>query len=405
MARVIYTNANLLDGEHAAQRDAAVAVKGERIAAVGPVATVVPTPQDEVIDLEGRTLMPGLVMGHYHATYRNYGARGGSHAASGVEQAFMAVSNVQLALQCGYTSVVSAGTHNNIDVELARAIEAGNVVGPRIVPCSRHYMAAQDDASTMENAESWVGRGPDAFREAARFDLERGAKIIKIFASGGHGAPDGMDMTRAEIEAVVDVAGEYGARVRAHVAGKEHILDCVRSGVRIIDHADDADDECIEAFLDTNCFVLPSNYVVLKAAQLGGNRFSFHEDLKDFQDKCALLPRLVAAGVKLVAGDDFGVWQLPHGTYAEEFMCYAEHAGIAPLELIKWATLHGGEMTGFPDLGTIAPGKVADLLIVNGDPSSDIGILARAENVQTVIKGGLPVHGSLPEQLVAASAG
>ncbi len=405
MPRVLYTNANLLDGEHAAQPGACVAVQNGRIAAVGASDSVASNPADEVIDLQGRTLMPGLVMGHYHAAYRGYGEEGGSQTATGVEQAFLALGNVKIALKCGYTSLISAGTHFNIDVELAEAINAGEVVGPRLVSCSRNYMPAMDAASVMEDEELCMTQGPDGFRKGVLFDLERGAKIIKIFASGGHGAPEGLCMSAEEIQAVVGVAREHGARVRAHVAGKQQILDCVRSGVSIIDHGDETDDECIEAYLEHDVFVLPSAYVLLKVAELGGNMFGFHSDLKDFHNICGLLPKLVDAGVKLVPGDDFGIWQIPHGDYAQELVCYAEHANIAPLELIKWSTLYGGEMTGFSDLGTIAPGKVADLLIVNGDPSSDIGVLAQPENVQAVIKGGELVSGALPEGLAAASAG
>ena len=405
MPRVLYANANLLDGEHAARPGSSVIVEDGHILAVGTTESVASSPYDEVVDLKGRTLMPGLVMGHYHAAYRGYGEEGGSQTATAVEQAFFALGNVQMALKCGYTSLISAGTHYNIDVELAQAIDAGEVVGPRLVSCSRNYMPAMSADSVMENEELCMAQGPDGFREGVLFDLERGVKIIKIFASGGHGAPEGMCMSADEIKAVVDVAREHGARVRAHVAGKQQILDCLRSGVAIIDHGDEADDECIEAYLEHDAFVLPSGYVLLKAAELGGNTFGFSDDLRDFHNLCSLLPRLVEAGVKLVPGDDFGIWQIPHGTYAEELACYAEHAHVSPLELIKWSTLYGGEMTGFEDVGTIAPGKVADLLILNADPSVDIRVLTQPEKIQAVLKDGQLVSGEMPTPLAAVSAG
>lgn len=405
MPRVLYSNANLLDGEHAARPGSSVIVEDGHILAVGTPESMAAAAYDELIDLEGRTLMPGLVMGHYHAAYRGYGEEGGSQTATAVEQAFFALGNVQIALKCGYTSLISAGTHYNIDVELAQAIDAGEVVGPRLVPCSRNYMPATSADSAMENEETCMAQGPEGFRKGVLFDLERGVKIIKIFASGGHGAPEGLCMSAEEVKAVVEVAGDYGARVRAHVAGKQQILDCLRAGVTIIDHGDEADEEVIEAYLEHDAFVLPSGYVLLKAAELGGNTFGFSEDLEDFRSLCRLLPRLVDAGVKLVPGDDFGIWQIPHGAYAEELVCYAEHAGIPPLELIKWSTLHGGEMTGFEGIGTIAPGKVADLLILNDDPSLDIRVLTRPESVQAVLKGGQLVSGELPTPLAAVSAG
>lgn len=404
MARVLYTNANLLDGARPAQPGSTVAVQSGRIAAVGG-SDAAPSPQDQVVDLQGRTLMPGLVMGHWHGAYSNYGAEGGSQEASGVEEVFIALSNVQLAMKCGYTSLISAGTHHNIDVEMGEAIEAGAVVGPRIVSCSRNFMPAQDAASAMSTEALCMAHGPDGFREGVLYDLERGVRLIKIFASGDHGAPESLLMSPEEIQTVVDVAREHGARVRAHVARKAQILDCVRAGVDIIDHGDETDDECIEAYLEHGTFILPSAYILLRAAELGGNTFGFHTDLNAFNRMCAVMPRLVEAGVKVVPGDDFGIWQIPHGDYAKELVCYAEHANISPLELVKWSTLYGGEMTGIGDLGTIAPGNLADLLIVNGDPSSDIGVLAQPDNIQAVIKGGEVVSGALPEALAAASAG
>ena len=404
MTRVLYTNANLLDGERPAQPNTTVAVEDDRITHVGTADSVESRPRDHVVDLQGQTLMPGLVMGHYHAMYRDYGApEGGSHEASGVEQAFIALGNAQVALSRGYTSLISAGTHYNIDVELADAINAGDVAGPRLVPCSRNYFPLQEaSGSRMINEDMCTAWGPDEFRKGVLYDLERGVKIVKIFASGGHGAGHSRGMNLEEIRTVVDTAREFGARVRAHVAEKDKIMACLEGGVEIIDHGDEADAEAIEAFVKQGTFVLPSIYALLRVAELGGNSFGYATDLQDFKRMCKLLPEFVAAGVKLVPGDDFGIWQLPHGEYAKELVCYAEHANISPLELIKWSTLYGGEMTGFEDLGTIAPGKLADLLIVNGDPSADIGLLTESDRLQAVIKGGIVVSGALPESRAAA---
>ena len=402
MAKTIYINASLLDGRNPAKAGGMVAVEGDRIAHVGASDSLTPGPRDQVVDLRGQTLMPGLVIGHYHGAYREYGAEGGSQDASAVEQAFIALSNAKIALGCGYTSVISAGTHYNIDAELAEVIDAGDEVGPRMISCGRNFMPAPDASMQMENQELCMAFGPDEFRRGALKDLDDGVQIIKIFASGGHGAPESRGMSVEEIQAVVEAARDYGARVRAHVAGRQKILDCVLNGVAIIDHADEADAECIEAFLEHGTFVLPSPYILKRAAELGGNTFGFSDKLDDFHQVCRNLPNLVDAGVKLVPGDDFGIWQIPHGTYAHELVCYAQDAGVAPLELIKWSTIYGAEMTRIPDLGGIETGKLADLLVVNGDPSADIGVLADPGNIQAVLKGGVLVGGALPEFRAAA---
>jgi imidazolonepropionase-like amidohydrolase len=388
MTRILFKNANLLDGLSPAQSGATVVVEGDRITQVDFTGSIKPGSQDQVVDLAGQTLMPGLVMGHYHAVYREYGAGGIVEPQSAVEQAYIGLSNAQIALNRGYTSVISAGTHYNIDSQLAESIDAGDVVGPRVIPCSRNFMPAEDAAITADSEELCMAWGVDAFRAGATRDLERGAKILKIFASGGHGAPMSRGMSAEEITAMVSIAHEHGARVRAHVAGPEKVLECVRLGVDIIDHADGANAECIEAFVEHGSFVLPSIYLLLRVAELGGNTFNFETDLKSFKTMCKTLPDMVAAGVKLVPGDDFGVWQIPHGTYAEELACYVEHANVTPLEVIRWSTQYGGEMTGVADLGTITPGSIADLLVVDGDPSTDISILGQPERLISVIKDG-----------------
>lgn len=405
MGRIRFTNANLLDGEHPAQSGSTVVIDGDRIVEVGSPGSVKPASQDQIVDLQGRTLMPGLVMGHYHSVYREYGADGAmTMSNSPVEQAYIALSNVQTALHCGYTSVVSAGTHHSIDSQLADAIDAGDVIGPRVISSSRNFMPVDEPIpGGTEGEEACMASGPDSFREGALRDLERGAKILKIYATGGHGASLSRSMTPDEIETMVSTAHEHGARVRAHVAGRDKVLECVRLGVDIIDHADGADAECIEAFIEHDCFVLPSIYLLLRVAELGGNVFGFETDLKAFKHMCQALPDLVAAGVKLVPGDDFGVWQIPHGTYAEELVCYVEHAHVSPLDVIKWSTRYGGEMTGVANLGTIAPGNLADLLIVDGDPSTDISILTQPERLRAVIKNGAVVSGELVEYTAVAA--
>ncbi|MFP6814099.1 MAG: amidohydrolase family protein [Pseudomonadales bacterium] len=405
MGRIRFTNANLLDGENPAKSASTVVVDGEQIVEAGPAESIKPAGQDRVVDLQGRTLMPGMVMGHYHGVYRDYGGGSGiSPEGSPVEQAYVALSNSQIALRCGYTSLISAGTNHSIDTQLADAIDAGDVVGPRVISSGRNLMHVDSPVpGGLEGEEMCMASGPDAFREGALRDLERGAKILKIYASGGHGAGLSPGMTAAEIEIVVTTAHAHGARVRAHVAGRDNVLECVRLGVDIIDHADGADEECIKAFLEHDCFVLPSMYLLLRVAELGGNAFGFETDLKEFNYMCGALPGLEAAGVKLVPGDDFGVWQIPHGTYAEELVCYVERAQISPLNVIKWSTRYGGEMTGVPNLGTIAPGNLADLLIVDGDPSADISILTQPERLEAVFRSGALVSGELPERTAVAA--
>lgn len=394
MTRTIYANANLLDGENPARKDATVTVEDGRIASVGPTP---PRGGDTVIDLQGRTLMPGMVSGHYHAVYGRPGGKPGyTRGADPIQHAYWALGNAQIALRAGVTSVVGAATFDNIDATLAATIDSGDVLGPRFVPASRALSPTVKGDSGQVISHVLQCDGPDAFRRGALHEIERGAKVVKIFAGEGHGQFVGRDMTEAELRAAVETAREHGARTRAHVAGRDNVLLCAKVGVDILDHADGLDEACIDAIAEAGAFVVPSIYLPWVALGNGGKGGSGYFDQASLDHSCAMLPRAIAAGVKLVPGDDYGAAELPHGSYAKELACYVEYAGIGPLEVIRWATRNGGAMTGIADLGTIAPGKLADMLVIDGDPSADITLLSRAERLVAVIKDGQVVSGHLP---------
>lgn len=408
MSRTILTNANLLDGDHPAKPDSTVVVDGSTIASVtsGPVEV---RPGDDVHDLGGRTLMPGMTSGHFHTTYHNVG---GTQQPFGLEQppayqAYQALKNAQIALRCGFTSVVGASAAFDIDASLAAAINDGLVDGPRICPASRDLIATADSNDTIPwwwDAHGMgvirVCDGPHEFRKAVRDEVKRGARIIKLYVTGGHGVllpKHTVSLALDELHAVVDAAHGRGARVRAHVAHKQAILDCVAAGVDIIDHADGMDEECIDVLAGAGTFVLPSLYLPLKIMQMMGDEpdkaMGFTTETgHDFAAMCAMLGRAAEAGVQLCVGDDFGAAPTPHGDYAKEMALYVRYAGVPALEVLRWATRNGGALFGRPDkLGTIEPGKYADLVVVDGDPSVDIELLDGG--VAAVMKNGAWAHG------------
>jgi imidazolonepropionase-like amidohydrolase len=395
MTRTIFKNVTLLDGEHAARRGATVVVEGERIVSVGDGPLERPT--DNVVELGGMTIMPGMVSGHYHAAYSGSSVPAIPTSAPETLQAFGALGNVQTALQCGYTSLVGAGTYFDIDARLAEALDTGTVAGARLVPSSRALAPSVVGGGRAEDSPYPTFVGPEAFRDATLEEIDRGARIIKIFAASGHALLGTREMTEEEITAAVETAHGNGARVRAHVAGRDAVLRCVRLGVDIIDHADGTDAECIDAFVEHGSFVLPSLYMGFLSAtdpSVAGAELYFADDYNYMRD---MLPKMVDAGVKMVPGDDYGFGALVHGDYSRELACYVEQAGVEPLEVLKWATKNGGEMTGTDDLGTIAPGMIADLVVVDGNPSVDINILCNMDRIVAVIKAGAVVHGKIPD--------
>lgn len=399
MSRTVFQNGRVFDGERVLAANTVVVVEDGVIASVGELPPAIAdgstnSDDTEVVDLAGATLMPGMTSGHFHTTYHDVG---GNQLPFGLEkppgyQAYQALSNARLALAAGFTSVVGASCAFDIDASLAEAIDAGLVIGPRIRPASRDLIATADSNDVIpwwwESSALGVVRicdGPEEFRKATRDEIKRGADIVKVYVTGGHGVltpKHTISLAPDELRAVVDAAHGRNKRVRAHVAHRQGILDCVEAGVDIIDHADGLDDECIEAAVEAGTFILPSLYLPLKILELmgdspGANTLGFSTETgQDFGAMCEVLGRAAAAGVKLCVGDDFGASFTPHGSYAKELAVYTAHAGIEPIEVLRWATCNGAALYGEPDrLGAIREGCLADLVVVNGDPTSDIACL------------------------------
>jgi imidazolonepropionase-like amidohydrolase len=410
MGRLIFTGANLLDGERPRQPASTVVVEGNRIATVGRGELGQPEPGDRVVDVAGRTLMPGMVTSHFHATYHDLGAR---PAPFGLEeppayQTLVAARNLETALRCGFTGAVSAGAPHDIDASMKRAIDHGLVAGPRFVPGSRDVSTtghANDNAPWYWDIRAWGALrrcdGPDEVRKAVRDEIKRGAEIVKLFVTGGHGvtAPrEQLEMTPHELAAAVDAAHARGRLVRGHIANKVGILMAVEAGIDVIDHGDELDTECIDAMAAAGTFLVPSIFFPRTLLDRFGPGLGFTEAMRaDLEHMCKMLPEANAAGVRILLGDDYGAMGLPHGCYGAELEVYVTDARIPPVDVLRWATRHGAELMGMGDrLGTVEEGKLADLLVVDGDPLEDIGLLEDATNVLAVVKDGVLVKDALP---------
>ncbi|MGA3146243.1 MAG: amidohydrolase family protein [Acidimicrobiales bacterium] len=409
--RLVLTAATLVDGDHPALADAHVVVEGERIVAVGPGPVADPRPDDRVVDLGGRTVMPGMVNCHFHATYHNLGA---VPAPFGLEepmalQAVRAVNNLGLLVECGFTSAVSAGAPFAIDASMKVAIDRGLIPGPRLVPCSRD-ISTTGHAGDRSYPPHWqVGAlgairpsdGPDEFRRSVRAEVKEGAEFIKMFVTGGHGTvgpKEQIEMTRDELAAGIEAAHLRGAKVRGHIANREAIMMALDLRIDVIDHGDGMDDECMERIVETGTPLVPSMMFPARfLASMGGSSLGFTDSMKSDIDAMAdILPKANAAGMRIVLGDDYGAIFFPHGTYAEELAYYVEEVGIPTLDVIRWATKHGAELMGRGhELGTVTAGKRADLLVVDGDPLADIRVLQDRSRLLAIVQDGRMVKDGL----------
>jgi imidazolonepropionase-like amidohydrolase len=406
MTRLILQDATIIDGENAPRRGTLV-ISGDRIEAVG-AAPVEAGPGDRVVALGGRTVMPGMILGHYHAAYwkMKAGTPLGLDAPTPL-QALRAASNLQLALESGFTGVISAGAPNAIDPALKAAIAEGTIKGPHMVACSRD-VSATGHSSDMSFPAHWdirakggVNRadGADAFRRVVREEIKDGAEIIKLFVTRGHatgGTGGEWEMTREEFAAAVGAAHDRGVKVRAHIANRDAVLAAIDLGIHIVDHGDGFDDECVERSLERGTFLTPSLlYPKVVIAAMPGTPYT---DLMvaPFEQMARDLPAINKAGVKLLIGDDYGAMFMDHGRYAEELALYVNEVGIPPLDVIRWATKNGAEAMGLGDqTGTLAAGKLADLVVVNGDPLADITILQDRARLLAVFKCGEAVTDQL----------
>jgi imidazolonepropionase-like amidohydrolase len=423
MSRLVLTGAHVVVGDGTVIDDATVVVDGEHIASVSAGtagrngSTQGPRPDDRVVELAGRTVMPGMVNCHYHATYHNLGS---APAPFGLEepmamQVVRAVRNLERLLLAGFTGAVSAGAPFAIDASMKTAIERNLIAGPRLVPCSRD-LSTTGHAGDRSYPSHWeVGAigairpsdGPEEFRRNVRLEIKEGAEMIKLFVTGGHGTVgprEQTEMSAAEMEAAIEAAHLRGVRVRGHIANKDALLMAVDLGIDIVDHGDGMDEECIERLLATDTPVVPSMLFPARFLEaMGGGSLGFTDDMRDDIDAMkAILPVANAAGVRLVLGDDFGAINFPHGPYADELVYYVEEVGIPAMDVLTWATRNGAEVLGRGDeLGTVTAGKLADLLVVDGNPVADVNVLRDPNALLAILKGGRAITDRLPSPATA----
>jgi imidazolonepropionase-like amidohydrolase len=400
--RTAFVHAHVLDAVHGPRPASTVIVDGSRIVSVEPDASLDPVSVDEVVDLAGRTLMPGMVTSHFHSTYNELGSTPDPLGldAPPVYLGLIGARNLRTALRCGFTGAISAGAACDVDASLVKGIADGVIEGPRFIPGGREFSTtghSNDSAPWYWQLGASGGikicDGAEAFRAGVREEIKRGARVIKVFLTGGHGttAPRGRtELTRDELAAVIETAHSRGAMVRAHIVNRYALGMALDLGIDIVDHGDELDDECIAQMVEQGTFYVPSVYFPKHFAATMGAGLGFTDGIaEDLRYAAEILPRANAAGVKLVLGDDYGAVGFPHGMYGKELAIYTEDMGIPPRDVIRWATVHGADLLGkADDLGVIEPGRLADVIVVDGDPLADITVLGEPANIKAVYKGG-----------------
>ena len=411
----IITNGQLIDGTGApAVPNAALVIKNGRIEFAGPAVQAPAVPPDaERIDARGGTIMPGLVEAHFHATYFNIAALEDLDIKYPVEYVSLLSSvNCRLALECGYTAARSGGCLFNIDAWLKTAIENDFIPGPRLAASGREICSAgglmdwnpEFRKIGMEGLVFIINGVEDA-RKAVRALVKDGIEWVKTYPTGDAASPDVNDhhtlcMTFDEMHAVVATAHNHKMKVTGHCRATEGIKNALRAGYDTIEHGTFMDDEAMELLLKRNTPVIPALYFE-KASVERGPEFGLsqvvidgHQETLDGGAESAR--RILKAGGRLGMGGDYGFGWNPHGDYAKELVFFVKDVGLTPLEVIKCATKTGAEIMGRSDeFGTLEKGKLADVLVIDGDPVKNIDVLTQRAKFLAVMQGGVVKAGSL----------
>jgi imidazolonepropionase-like amidohydrolase len=398
---IVIQNGTLIDASgNPAVRNDSIVVKGARIRSVGPVPADVnleDTENVQFIDATGQTIMPGLMDAHCHMSYGELRSEEEYHGYTNPEfSAIRAIWNAQKVLRAGVTSIISPGGTFFVDVAVRDAITSGMFEGPRIFAAGRYlttYGSIADFYPTwLEVKESALGISVNTKEEMVtevRKQTRNGVNLIKV---GDSFFGDFQAISTEELTAIVDEAHRRNTKVTIHAPGSGAVRASVEAGIDWIIHAYRATESDLEAVAAAGTPIVPTLAMIYNQIDYGdeiGITPAARDGLKRFQQGAIhLLERLRALDITVMSGTESGFVLTPYGEWhARDMEIMVKDGGYTPMEAIMSATSNIGQATGM-DVGVIEPGKLADIIIWNGDPLSDITVLQDRKKLTTVMKGG-----------------
>lgn len=408
MANILFTNVRIFDGSGEYPYTGEVLVQGNRIKHVGRGSRTVPTNGHTVIDGAGATLMPGMTEAHTHFSWNNAATLDAIFRMPPEEHTLHTALVAKTYLDHGWTSCVGAAAAKpRLDVVVRNAINAGHIPGPR-------YLAASQEIGTLgglgdtnpphvdarEMSFGWIVTGPEEMRKAVRMFIKYGVDSIKLNLSGEEMTDTGAEetpMSDEEAAMAVKEAKRRGLRVSAHARSDESIRMCIRHGIEIIYHASYANEETLdllEAAKDRH-FVAPGlGWLVNTARNAGPFGIAPDSPLGIYYERelamaVETMRKMHRRGIRVLPGGDYGFAWTPHGQNAKDLEYFVDMVGMSPMEALLSATKLGGEIMMRPnELGQLKPGYLADLLLVDGDPLSNIRVLQDKNRILAVMKDG-----------------
>ncbi len=390
----VITNVSVFDTDAGTLRPGlSVRIEDGRIAGVG---TDLAQDGARVLDGGGRTLLPGLIDCHVHLCFMGKADEALSAADPIPFHSWRAENNARKTVQAGFTTVRDLGAPHAVNCDLARAIRERLIDGPRVIAAGRMI--------TMTGGHGWpIGReadGADEVRKAVREQLKAGARAIKMMASGGVMTPNvdprAPQLGLEELRAGVEEAHKARVKTASHAQASEGIHNAVLAGIDSIEHGIYLSDESIAEMLTRGTYL-----VATLAAPMNINRLGAAGGVPPFvlekaemigQTHSESFRKAMKAGVRLASGTDAGTPGNLHGENAQELRLMVEQ-GLSPVDALRAATVHAADLCGLgEETGCIREGLSADLLLVNGDPLTDIGSLERPETIVAVFVEGRLLH-------------
>jgi len=406
MSTTLFRNVRLIDGTGALPVSADILVQGNRIAEVSLQPGQL-TGDHRLVEGQGRTLMPGLCDAHTHFSWVNQTGLETIGLMPVEEHVLEAANNAKTYLDHGYTSCVGAAAAKpRLDVVIRNAINSGRIPGPR-------YLANGPEISTVGGlgdvnpshvpAYTYVEiiNGPMEMRACVRRLIKEGVDLIKLNLSGEeitNCKAEETTMAEDEIAEAVREAKRKGLRICAHARSAGSIKQCIQYGIEIIYHASFIDEEGMD-LLEANKekhFVAPGlawlHQTCHAASEWGidadaARNMGYFRELERAIEGCKEMHK---RGIRILPGGDYGFAWTPHGTYARDLEYFVDLLGFSPMEAIVSATKLGGEIMGSPgELGLVKKHYLADLLLVDGDPSVDIAVLQDPSRIAAIMKDGV----------------
>jgi imidazolonepropionase-like amidohydrolase len=394
--RVIVHASKLLDVKTGKTlSDQAIVIEGDKIVSVG-LFSAAQASGASVIPLPNATVLPGLIDAHTHITFNpSFGYQ--TLGISVPREALTGAHNARLTLEAGFTTVRNVGARGYSDVALRDAINAGDVPGPRMLVsgpalsitgghCDNNLLPFEYHATN-----DGVADGVQAVQHKTREVIKYGADVIKVCATGGVMSkgddPNASQFTLEEMKAIVAEAHRLGRKVAAHAHGAQGVIWASEAGVDSVEHGHLMNDEAIATLKKNGTYLVPTLYLVdwQKENAAKANLPEYARKKMEMVSEVGQnnARKAFQAGVKIGLGTDAAVY--PHGLNAHELAVYVR-LGMTPLQVIQAATINDADLLGWSDkVGTLEPGKWADIIAVDGDPLQDVTTL---QHVKFVMKGG-----------------